>query len=66
MDVDRNRSGWGAYFIPADIKVGKLVYIPDLLENLIGQRFKRRAGGLAFWNGEEFQIQPEEQHYYLG
>ena len=66
MDVDGNWSGWGAYVIPADIEVGELVYIPDLLENLGGQRSKRREGGLAIWNGEEFQIQPEEEQHYVG
>jgi hypothetical protein len=66
MDVDRNRSGWGAYVLPADIEVGELVYIPDLLENLSGQQSKRREGGLAYWDGEAFQIQPEEQQHYVG
>lgn len=66
MDVDKNRSGWGAYVVPADIEVGELVYIPDLLENLSGQLSKRREGGLAYWDGEEFQIQPEEQQHYVG
>ncbi|WP_377982035.1 hypothetical protein [Aquirufa avitistagni] len=66
MDVDRNRSGWGAYVVPAAIEVGELVYIPDLLENLSGQQTKRREGGLAIWNGEEFEILPEVEQHYVG
>ncbi len=66
MDVDGNRSGWGAYVIPADIEVGELVYIPDLLENLSGQRSRRRPNALAIWNGTDFDIQPEEHQHYVG
>lgn len=66
MDIENNRSGWGAYVIPADIEIDEVVFIPDLLENLSGQRSKRRQNALAIWNGTDFGILPEKFQHYVG
>jgi hypothetical protein len=66
MDIESNQSGWGAYVLPLNLEVGELVFIPDLLENISGQSSFRKRNALAIWNGEDFEIQPEEEEHSVG
>lgn len=54
-------SPFAAYLIPPDLKKGDLVYVEDLIEDLIGfkwnQRVTRRLKSCeARWNGEDLEI----------
>jgi len=53
-------SPFAAYLIPPDIKVGEMVILEDLIEDIVGVRHKmhtyRLASAEAMWNGERFVI----------
>ena len=60
-----------AYIVPKDIKVGERVFIPDLIENMVGSEWNqgnvsRRERAYATWNGEGFDIEPIPVQRYIG
>ena len=59
------RSPYAAYLIPKDIKIGELVILEDLIEDLVGGRWNqghawRLDSCEAIWNGDDFEIQYNE------
>jgi hypothetical protein len=56
---------FAAYLIPRDLEVGERVYLEDLIEDIVGERWNqgdtyRLPACEATWNGEEFEIDYEE------
>jgi hypothetical protein len=56
-------SPYAAYLIPPDIKLNETVYIEDLIEDIVGAVWAqgcayRQIGGIATWDGENFNIHP--------
>ena len=56
-------SPYAAYLIPHDIKLNETVYIEDLIEDIVGAVWVqgctyRQIGGIATWDGENFNIHP--------
>ena len=53
-------SPFAAYLVPPDIKIGEMVILEDLIEDIIGAHHKmhtyRLASAEAMWNGERFVI----------
>jgi len=55
-------SPYAAYLIPADIKAGERVWISDLIEDVIGQKWNqgdsyRLLSCEAIWNGKDMMLQ---------
>jgi hypothetical protein len=60
---------FAAYLIPSDIKVGEVVWIEDLIEDLIGGSWNqgdtfRLKSRKATWNGKEFNISHEPNNTF--
>jgi len=53
---------YAAYLIPADIKVGECVWLDDLIEDVVGQKWNqgdsyRLTSCEALWNGKDMMLQ---------
>ena len=48
---------WGAYIIPKGLEIDEVVYIPDLIEDVVATSFQNKvwpAGdAIATWDGEK-------------
>jgi len=60
-----------AYLVPKDIQVGEIVYIPDLIENIVASKWNqgdacRKKSARATWNGEDFDIVQEPIRFSVG
>lgn len=58
---------YAAYLVPKDIKVGELVLLEDLIEDIIGSRWNqgdanRLQSCEAIWNGTNFIVQHSESN----
>jgi hypothetical protein len=56
------KSPFAAYLIPADIQIGERVFVEDLIEDFIGEKWNqgdtyRLASCEAIWNGTDLEIQ---------
>lgn len=55
------KSPFAAYLVPPDLKEGEVVYLEDLIEDLIGFKWNQRvthrlSSCEARWNGKDFDI----------
>jgi len=60
-----------AYLVPDDIKEGERVYIPDLIEEHVGDSWNqgdtyKLKSAFAVWNGEAFDIEVHEPGMMIG
>ena len=51
---------YAAYLLPCDIKINEVVYLEDLIEDYVGEKYKdnvyRKESERAIWDGKEFKI----------
>lgn len=57
-------SPFAAYLVPSDLKIGEMVMLEDLIEDIVGSSWNqgdtyRLASCKAIWNGKEFILQYE-------
>jgi len=70
-DPDDHGLPVAAYLVPKDIQVGEIVYIPDLIENIVDGKWNqgdvyRKQSARATWNGEDFDIVQEPITFSVG
>jgi hypothetical protein len=56
---------YAAYLLPPDLKLGEVVWLEDLIEDLVASRWNqgpttRLESCEAIWNGEDFELKYEE------
>ena len=67
----RYTSPIAAYLVPDDIKIGERVYMPDLIEEYVGERQNQSDTykleyAFAVWNGEAFDVEVHEPGMMIG
>jgi hypothetical protein len=67
------KSPFAAYLIPSDITDGELVFLEDLIEDIVGQSWNqgdsyRLDSAEAIWTGNDFEIQTssKDARYLIG
>jgi hypothetical protein len=62
---------FAAYLIPSNLKKGSRVFIPDLIEDLVGRGWNqgdayRKTSAYAIWNGADLEIEESEPQEVVG
>lgn len=67
----RSPLAFAAYLIPRDLEAGTRVFIPDLIEDILGRRWNqgdtyRRNEGFAVWDGKDLVIEEKPVGEFVG